>query len=410
MLKELCYVIDLNDQPLSPTSFNKGWCLVRKNKAIIVSRLPFVVKLNRVIENINDNLVICGIDTGARYTGIALVEQCDTKNKVLFKGTINHPQDVKKKMDLRLGQRRYRRSHKRYRKARFNNRKSSKRKGRIPNSIKCNKDEILRVINKISKFLRVDLAIIEDVQIDIRRLVDDKKVYKWQYQKSNKLDNNIRLATLMRDNNKCQMCGKANTILDVHHITPRRLQGSDTLNNLISLCRYCHSEVTGKEMDYADRLYKKIGGKNVNTKDSMRCMQGKTYLRENLDLLYPTQLTYGSDTANKRQDWDIEKSHANDAICICGLEIKSIDCELKDWIIKPLRANKKSKIEEVCGFRHRDYIKYTRKDKTSILGYIIALDEIKKTFSFVGEDGKDYRRYGLSRCKLIQRPKSINFL
>lgn len=410
MLKELCYVVDLNNQPLSPTNFNKGWYLVRKNKATLVSRLPFVIKLCRAIKNINDNLVICGIDTGAKYTGISLIEQCDTKNKVLFKGTINHPQDVKKKMELRLGQRRYRRSHKRYRKARFNNRKSSRKKGRIPNSIKCNKDEILRVINKLSKFLRIDLVIIEDVQIDIRSLVDDKKVYKWQYQKSNRLDNNIRLATLMRDNHKCQMCGKVNTVLDVHHITPRRLQGSDTLGNLVSLCRNCHSEVTGKEMDYSDKLYKKINGKNVNTKDSTRCMQGKTYLRKNLDLLYPTQLTYGSDTANKRQDWNIEKSHANDAICICGLKITYEDCEIKDWTIKPLRSNKKSKIEEVCGFMHRDYIKYTKKDKTTLVGYIIALDDNKKTCSFVGMDGKDYRRYGLGRCKLIQRPKSINFI
>ena len=40
------------------------------------------------------------------------------------------------------------------------------------------------------------------------------------------------------------------------------------------------------------------------------------------------------------------------------------------------------KIKEVCGFKHRDYIKYTRKNKTTILGYIIALDKIKKTFSF----------------------------
>ena len=85
MLKELCYVVDFNDQPLSPTNFNKGWYLVRKNKATIISRLPFVIKLNKVVENVDDNLVILGVDTGAKYTGIALVEQCDTKNKVLFK-------------------------------------------------------------------------------------------------------------------------------------------------------------------------------------------------------------------------------------------------------------------------------------------------------------------------------------
>ena len=55
MLKELCYVVDLNNQPLSPTNFNKGWYLVRKNKATLVSSLPFIIKLCRAIKNINDN-------------------------------------------------------------------------------------------------------------------------------------------------------------------------------------------------------------------------------------------------------------------------------------------------------------------------------------------------------------------
>ena len=86
-----CYVINSNNQPLSPTKYNKGWYLVRKGKAIVVSVIPFVIKLNKFVENPNDNLHICGIDTGAKYTGVAVVEQCDTKNKVLFKGTINHP-------------------------------------------------------------------------------------------------------------------------------------------------------------------------------------------------------------------------------------------------------------------------------------------------------------------------------
>ena len=54
--------------------------------------------------------------------------------------------------------------------------------------------------------------------------------------------------------------------------------------------------------------------------------------------------------------------------------------------------------------------KNIKKDKTTIVGYIIALDDNKKTCSFVGMDGKDYRRYGLGRCKLIQRQKSINFI
>lgn len=408
MLKEMCYVIDLENKPLSPTNYNKGCYLVRKKRAKIVSRLPFVIQLNKIIENIDDNLCIIGIDTGAKYTGLALVEQCNTKNKVLFKGTLNHPQDVKKKMELRRGERRYRRSHKRYRKARFNNRASSRRIGRLPNSIKCNKDEILKVIDKLSKFLRINLVIIEDVQIDIRRLVDGKNVYKWQYQKSNRLDNNIRLATLIRDNNTCMMCSCKNTAMEVHHIKPRKFNGADILSNLITLCKECHKKVTSIEEQYEKLLYAKINGKNINTKDSMRAMQGKTYLKSNIECSYLTQLTYGCDTANKRQDWNIKKSHSNDAIVITGLQINQNDCEVKDWQIKPLRSKKKNKVEEVEGFRHRDYVSYL--DSKNILhkGYVTAMYVDKKQINVQTHD-KHLKRCGYKRCKLIQRPKSIIF-
>ena len=409
MLKELCYVVDSNNNPLSPTSFNKGFVLIRKNKASMISRLPFVIKLNKVIEDINSNEVTLGLDTGSKWTGIALVEKCKTKNKVLFKGTINHPQDVKKKMELRRGYRKYRRSHKRYRKARFDNRASSKKKGRLPNSIKCNKDEILRTIYKLQRFIIIDKVIIEDVMIDIRKLTDGYK-YKWQYQKSNRLDSNLRIATIMRDNNTCKMCGKTNTKIEVHHIKARKHGGSDSIHNLICLCADCHFTVTGKEEHYEELLYSKIKGKHIDTKHSQRAMQGKTYLREFISSMYELELTYGSDTANKRLDWNIEKSHSNDAICITDLEVRASDCDIKDWHIKPLRSNKKSKVDEVLGFRHRDIIKYTRRDGSFEIGYIIALDKNKKTCSFANLEGKEFRRYGLGRCKVIQRDKGISFI
>lgn len=409
MSKELCYVIDENKQPLSPTSYNKGWFLVRKGKATLVSRLPFVIKLNKKVIT-NDNWCILGLDSGAKYTGVAVVEECKTKNKVLFKGILEHPQDVKKKMELRSGHRRYRRSHRRYRKARFNNRASSKKIGRLPNSIKCNKDEILRIINKLSEFLRISEVIIEDVKIDIRRLTDGK-IYKWQYQKSNRLDENLRIATLMRDNYTCKMCGAKNTKLEAHHIKARRYGGADTISNLITLCsNECHPLVTGKEKEYEELLYSKIQGKNVNFSDAQRVMQGKKYLQNEILKKYPLSLTCGSDTANKRIDWNINKTHSNDAIVICGLKVSKEQCDIRDWTIRPLRNKKKNKIDNLNGFRHRDIIQYIKRNGEKYIGYITSIDKIKNTISFTDFTGKQFKRYGIKSCKLLQRNKSINFI
>ena len=49
----------------------------------------------------------------------------------------------------------------------------------------------------------------------------------------------VRQQALERDNYTCQTCLKK-VAEDVHHIIPRRMNGLDTLNNLISQCGRCH--------------------------------------------------------------------------------------------------------------------------------------------------------------------------
>ena len=131
------FVLDANGKQLAPTKEQKARYLIRKKRATLVSKYPMVIQLNRTItdDEICTNEIRCGIDDGGRYIGVALVQKCQTKNKVLFKGTIEQRNDVKHLMEVRRKYRRYCRYHKRYRQARFNNRSSSKRKGRIAPSI-----------------------------------------------------------------------------------------------------------------------------------------------------------------------------------------------------------------------------------------------------------------------------------
>ena len=233
-----CFVLDAQGNKLSPTRENRAWYLIRKQKATLKSKFPMVIQLKKEIpvEEIDTTSIRLGIDDGSKFVGIALVQECKTKNKPVFKGTIEHRTDVKEKIAVRRGYRRYRRQHKKYRPARFDNRSSSKREGRIPPSIKQKKDSILRVVNQLHKWIRIDRIFLEDVLIDIRALEKGYKPYKWEYQQSNRLDENIRKAVVLRDHNTCQDCGLTNTRMEVHHITPRRLNGSDSIHNLITLC------------------------------------------------------------------------------------------------------------------------------------------------------------------------------
>ena len=181
-----CFVIDKNNQPLAPTKVNKGWYLIRKGRARLKSKYPMVIQLDKKVKinKNNKSYMVCGIDDGSAHVGLAIVQKCPTKNKVVFKGTIEQRQDVKHLMDVRHEYRRYHRYHKKYRPKRFNNRASSKRIGRLAPSIKQKKDAILRVLYQLNKWIRIKEYYLEDVCIDIRAMTDGYKPYKWQYQES----------------------------------------------------------------------------------------------------------------------------------------------------------------------------------------------------------------------------------
>lgn len=164
------FVLDADGKQLAPTKEQKAWYLIRKKRAVLVNKYPMVIRLNKTVpkNEICQDEVRLGIDDGGLHVGLALVQKCQTKNKVLFKGTIEQRNDVKHLIDARRGYRRYHRYHKRYRKARFDNRCSSKKEGRVAPSILQKRQAIIRVVNQICKWIRVTGYWLEDVSIDIR--------------------------------------------------------------------------------------------------------------------------------------------------------------------------------------------------------------------------------------------------
>ena len=404
------FVLDADGKPLSPTKETKAWYMIRKGKAKLVSKYPMVIQLNRIVpdDEICKDEIRCGIDDGGLHTGIALVQKCQTKNKVLFKGTIEQRNDVKRLMDVRKSYRRYHRQQKRYRKARFNNRSSSVRKDRIAPSILQKRQATMRVIYHLNKWINVTNYWLEDVAIDIRALTDGYKPYRWQYQKSNRLDENIRKAVILRDDCKCMECGKTNTKLEVHHINPRRKNGSNTLGNLISLCKKCHQKTEGKEEQYMQHYFDLLNSSdNKNLNYASYVMIGKHWLRTQLSELGILHLTSGGDTANKRIDWDVDKSHSNDAICITDL--KPDTTEVKEWIIKPMRRQSKAKTNSVLGIRHRDLVEYTFKNGEKHKGYVTALYPELNALNFQSPT-KHCKKVNAKKCRLLWKYSKIYWL
>ena len=404
------FVLDAKGKQLAPTKEQKAWYLIRKKRATLVSKYPMVIQLNKEIpdEEICKDEIRCGIDDGGLHVGIALVQKCQTKNKVLFKGTIEQRKDVKHLMEVRREYRRYHRYHKRYRQARFNNRSSTKRKGRIAPSILQKRQATMRVINQLNKWITISNYWLEDVSIDIRALTDGYKSYSWQYQKSNRLDENIRKAVILRDGCKCMECGKSKCKLEVHHIKPRRLNGSNTLSNLITLCEVCHQKTEGKEEQYMKHYFDILkSSDNKNLDYASHVMIGKTWLREQLSMIGLLYLTSGGDTANKRIDWNIVKSHSNDAICITDLQPDS--CDVKEWTIKPMRRQSKAKTDSVLGIKHRDLVSYTYKNGETYTGYVTALYPELNALNFQSPT-KHCKKVNARKCRLLWEYNKIYWL
>lgn len=404
------FVLDTDGKPLSPTKETKAWYMIRKGKVKLVSKYPMVVQLNRTIpdDEVCKDEVRLGIDDGGLHTGIALVQRCQIKNKVLFKGTIEQRNDVKHLMDVRRGYRRYHRQHKRYRKARFDNRSSSKRQNRIAPSILQKRQATMRVIHHLNKWINITNYWLEDVAIDIKALTDGYKPYNWQYQKSNRLDENIRKAVILRDGCKCMECGKSNTVLEVHHIKPKRMNGSNTLGNLITLCKKCHQKTEAKEEQYMQHYFDMLGSsdrKNLNY--ASHVMIGKKWLREKLSELGILHFTSGGNTANKRIDWNIEKSHSNDAVCITDLQPDTT--YIKEWTIKPMRRQIKAKADNVLGIKHRDFVEYTFRNGETHRGYVTALYPELNALNFQSAT-KHCKKVNAEKCRLLWRYSKIYWL
>lgn len=236
--------------------------------------------------------------------------------------------------------------------------------------------------------------------INIRAIVDGYTPFKWQYNKSNRLDENIRKAVILRDGGACVECGKSDTRLEVHHIRAKRLGGGDSLSNLVALCKQCHEDTYGKEEEFEDRYRNMIETKNINTTYAQHVMIGKQYLRDSLMQICPTTITYGGDTANRRLDFGIKKSHSNDAIVITNSNID--DVNIRDWILKPIRKKLKATMQYVKNITYRDYVAYKTKDGIVNFGYVVALYP-KSSGVSIQTNNKRLNKVSANSCKLLWR-------
>jgi RRXRR protein/HNH endonuclease len=297
------YVRNQDGAALMPCTPAKARKLLQTGKAQIIAHRPFTIQLTWQCEG-HVQEVRAGIDKGSSTTGIA----CVGNSQVLLSAEIHHRRDVKEKMDDRRDRRKSRHARRWYRPARWKNRASSKRSDRLAPSIKTNVEEVIRVIGKVP--LPISSIVIEDVQVDIARL-NNPELQGSQYQDPTRLDENLRIACLMRDGYQCQQCGKQNIRLEAHHIVFKEHGGKDTLANLLTLCEICHHRLHKGEI-----TLKVTGVSGHLDQIAERSMQGKSYLYATLGAHIALSKLFGYQTATLRKARGLSKTHIVDALCL----------------------------------------------------------------------------------------------
>lgn len=312
----MVYVLNRFGNPLMPCSPRKARILLSEKKARVVHKCPFTIQLLHGSAGYKQQ-VIGALDTGSKTVGCAAI----ANGHVVYQSEITLRNDISGKMQARASFRRTRRGNKtRYRKARFNNRCASKRKGRLPSSIKSKVNSHIREVKFVESILPVTQWKFELASFDIHKITNPNVSGK-DYQNGALKDfYNVKNYVLHRDNYKCQsgQKGSHSKKLHVHHVVFKSQGGSDSPNNLLTLCETCHNDLHDGKFE--------LKGKKSKTKHATEIGIIKSQLHK---CSVKHQVTYGYETKFKREQclkWD--KTHANDAVAACledGEIVKPMD-------------------------------------------------------------------------------------
>ena len=343
------FVKNMRGESLMPCSQRKARLLLKEGKAKIIGYKPFTIQLTTPTGESTQDVHI-GVDTGAKHIGIAVTSE----DKVLAKGEIELRDGIHEKMELRSILRRVRRNRKtRYRQARFLNRE--RKDGWLPPTVQSKLDATFRWIDEFCNLVPNPTLHIEVGKFDINKITTEELRENDVYNYYNK-----RYYVFNRDGFTCQCCKKRSDRLKLHHIVYRSKGGTDSVNNLITVCETCHSPENHREGGILyNWMLKRKSVKQYKDATFMNIVRCRTIKR------YPNAvITYGYETEPYRRELGIDKTHYNDAISIS--KIDEIVENPNEWFyIKQFRKKKRSlhEVNPTRGRRKTKNINAERRNK-----------------------------------------------
>jgi hypothetical protein len=358
-MQHYVYVLNKNGEPLMPTT-RYGWVRrsLKSGKAVAVKTVPFTIKLTYEIEKPVTQPVRVGTDSGRINIGLSAIRndgkclfraKCITRNDKI-------PELMAHRKTHRHGSRRGERLVRKRRakkfgtlmsccfvkrklpgykegyvivkdiintEAKFNNRRH--KKGQLTTvSAKHLLQTHINLIKLMCKILPVTDVSCEINKFDFQKM-ENPKIKRWEYGLGPLHGHGtIRKALISLQGGKCLLCGKGKIEHD-HHIVPRSMGGSDTIQNIAGICLKCHEKLH-EDPKAVDKLSKKKKGLNKKYHHLSLLNQILPFFFNDLAELFPdhTYAVTGKGTASFRKAFGYDKDHDVDAYCIAAATMENI--------------------------------------------------------------------------------------
>ena len=313
------FVLDTEKRPLDPIHPARARQLLRNKKAAVFRQFPFTIILKKSHPDLPVTPLRLKLDTGAKTTGIALVD--DATGEVVFAAELKHRGFAIR--DALTSRRQLRRSRRaritRYRKPRFLNRTRSDEW--LAPSLQSRVDNIKTWVEKLRKFAPITAISQELVRFDMQ-LMHNPDIQGEEYQQGTLAGYETREYLLEKWGRQCAYCGVKDVPFQVEHIHPRAKGGSNSITNLTLSCEKCNTKKGTK--DIKDFLKKDPSKLNKILTQAKRPLGDAAAVNTTrfalLNALKATELPIetgsGGLTKFNRSQQNLEKSHWLDAACV----------------------------------------------------------------------------------------------
>jgi len=314
-------ILDTTKQPLDPVHPGRARLLLKEGKAAVYRRYPFTLILKRQVDAAAPSALRLKLDPGAKTTGLALVD--DATGEVVWAAELCHRgANIKQRLDSRRGVRRKRRNRfTRYRKPRFQNRASSRRKGRLPPSLESRVANVLTWVGRLMRLCPIEAISMELVKFDMQAM-QHPEISGVEYQQGERMGFEVREYLLEKWGRTCAYCGAKDVPLELEHILCRARGGTHRVSNLTLACHACNvKKGTQRIEDFLHKqpavLARLLAQAQAPLKAAAAVNATRWHLFERLKASgLPLETGSGGLTKYNRVQRSLPKAHWLDAACV----------------------------------------------------------------------------------------------